>query len=34
MLIHSRHHELVEAILCGDAFMTRLDGEWWMAFQN
>lgn len=34
MLIHSRHQQLINAIQCGDAFLTRLDGEWWMPFQD
>ena len=25
---------LIEAVRAGDAFLTRLDGEWWMPFQR
>jgi hypothetical protein len=32
MLVHSRHPELLQAIHRGDAFLTRLDGEWWISF--
>jgi hypothetical protein len=32
VLIHSRHHALVDAVRAGQAFLTRLDGEWWMSF--
>ena len=31
MLVHSRHPELVRAIDRGDAFLTRLEGEWWIS---
>jgi GNAT acetyltransferase-like protein len=34
LLIHSPHRELVDAVRRGDAFLTRLDGEWWMSFQD
>ncbi|HEV3215231.1 MAG TPA: hypothetical protein VGZ27_05885 [Vicinamibacterales bacterium] len=34
VLVHSRRRELVDAVRCGDAFLTRLEGEWWMAFQE
>jgi hypothetical protein len=34
VLVHSRRRELVDAVRCGDAFLTRLDGEWWMSFHN
>lgn len=30
MLIHSHDPQLVQAIHRGDAFLTRLDGEWWI----
>ncbi|MBI4638171.1 MAG: GNAT family N-acetyltransferase [Candidatus Rokubacteria bacterium] len=30
MLIHSRHPEVLEAIHRGDAFLSRLEGEWWI----
>jgi hypothetical protein len=33
-LIHSRSPELLEAVHCGDAFLTRLEGEWCMRFQK
>jgi len=32
MLVHSRHPELLQAIHRGDAFLTRLEGEWWISF--
>jgi len=32
MLVHSRHPELLHAIHRGDAFLTRLEGEWWISF--
>jgi hypothetical protein len=32
MLVHSRHPEILAAIRNGDAFLSRLDGEWWMRF--
>lgn len=31
MLIHSRHLDIVDAIHRGDAFLTRMDGEWWIS---
>jgi hypothetical protein len=34
VLIHSHHRELVDAVRSGDAFLTRLDGEWWMSFHS
>ena len=30
-LVHSRRHELLEPLYRGDAFLTRLEGEWWAA---
>jgi hypothetical protein len=33
-LVHSRKPELLEAIYRGDAFLTRLEGEWCMRFQK
>jgi len=30
MLVHSRHAAISEAIERGSAFLTRLDGEWWI----
>jgi hypothetical protein len=32
LLIHSRHAEVREAIQRGDAFLSRLDGEWCLRF--
>lgn len=32
LLVYSREHDLIDAVRCGDAFLTRLDGEWWMPF--
>jgi hypothetical protein len=34
MLVHSKRPELREVIQRGDAFLTRLEGEWWMRFQG
>ena len=31
-LVHSRNAELLQAIDRGDAFLTRLEAEWWMRF--
>jgi len=31
-LVHSRHPELMAAIHRGDAFLSRLEGEWWLRF--
>jgi hypothetical protein len=31
-LIHSRDAELLAALARGDAFFSRLEGEWWMRF--
>jgi hypothetical protein len=31
-LVHSPRPELVAAILGGEAFLSRLEGEWWMSF--
>ena len=33
-LIHSRHAEIAAAIEQGDAFLSRLEGEWWLRFQG
>lgn len=33
-LIHSKKPELLRAIHCGDAFLTRLEGEWCLRFQG
>jgi len=32
VLAHSKNREIANAIHRGDAFLTRLDGEWWMRF--
>lgn len=32
VLVHSKESEILRAIASGDAFLTRLEGEWWMAF--
>ena len=32
VLAHSRNRDISNAIHRGDAFLTRLDGEWWMRF--
>ena len=32
LLVHSKHPELLQAIHRGDAFLTRLEGEWWIGF--
>jgi len=34
VLVHSRRRGLVDAVRCGDASLSRLDGEWWMCFQD
>jgi hypothetical protein len=34
VLLQSRHPEVMAAILRGDAFLTRLEGEWWIGFQQ
>lgn len=31
-LVHSRNADILAAIRQGDAFLSRLDGEWWMRF--
>jgi GNAT superfamily N-acetyltransferase len=33
-LIHSRDAEVLAALARGDAFFSRLEGEWWMRFQG
>jgi hypothetical protein len=30
VLAHSRHPDVLEALVRGDAFLSRLDGEWWV----
>ena len=32
VLFHSPRPEILHAIECGDAFLSRLDGEWWLSF--
>ena len=32
MLVHAHSPELLAAIACGNAFLTRLEGEWCMRF--
>src|SRR5439155_25344477 len=32
VLVHSRDPELLHAVQKGDAFLSRLEGEWWMRF--
>jgi hypothetical protein len=34
LLIHSKAPELEQAIYAGDAFLTRLEGEWWIPFRD
>jgi hypothetical protein len=31
-LVHSRNPEILQAIHRGDAFLSRLEGEWWISF--
>jgi hypothetical protein len=33
-LVHSRHDDVRAAILQGAAFLSRLEGEWWLRFQG
>ena len=33
-LYHSRQPDILQAIESGDAFLTRLEGEWWMRFHE
>ena len=33
-LVHSRHADVVAAIQQGDAFLSRLEGEWWLRFSG
>ncbi len=33
-LVHSRHADVVAAIQQGDAFLSRLEGEWWLRFMG
>lgn len=32
LLVHSRNAELLQAIHRGEAFLTRLEGEWWISY--
>ena|SRR2546422_2474260 len=32
ILVHSKHPEVLQAIHRGDAFLSRLEGEWWISF--
>ena len=32
VLFHSRHPQIADAVAYGNAFLSRLDGEWWMRF--
>jgi hypothetical protein len=34
VLIDSKHPEVLDVILRGDAFLTRLEGEWWIGFRS
>ena len=34
LLIHTRDAALERAIHMGDAFLTRLESEWWLPFQD
>jgi hypothetical protein len=34
MLVHAKKPELLHAVHRGDAFLTRLEGEWWMHFEE
>jgi len=33
-LMHSRHPDVLDALHRGDAFLSRLDAEWWMRFHG
>ena len=33
-LVHSRHADIMAAIHRGDAFLSRLEGEWWLRFSG
>jgi hypothetical protein len=33
-LVHSRHAEIMSAIQQGNAFLSRLEGEWWLRFDD
>ncbi len=34
VLFHSKHQAIVDAIHRGDAFLSRLEGEWWLRFSD
>ncbi len=34
MMVHARDHEIVAAIQRGDAFISRLESEWWIPFRG
>jgi hypothetical protein len=34
VLVHSRNREILNAIYRGDAFLSRLEGEWWARFSD
>lgn len=34
ILVESRHPDVLDAIFRGDAFLTRLEGEWWIGFES
>ena len=33
-LVHTRHADVATAIHQGNAFLSRLEGEWWLRFQG
>jgi hypothetical protein len=33
-LVHSRHADVIDAIQQGDAFLSRLEGEWWLRWTD
>jgi len=34
VLVYSRDHALTDAVLRGDAFLTRLEGDWWLSLEE
>jgi hypothetical protein len=34
LVVHSKNTEIVNALYCGEAFFTRLEGEWWTRLQG
>ena len=34
LVVHSANHDIVNALHRGDAFFTRLEGEWWTRLQG